>query len=212
MTPKNHETEVSTETPESNVRLSGTDHVTVQGSNEEDTVAFYRDLLGMPLVLRQMHLGRPEITHLFFDTGDGRLLSFFVSDERETRHDRPMESSVDPGVGHVQHIAFSLDPSELESLRSALEEVGHDYDEFDRGLFYALYTRDPNGLILEFDIAKWDVPDGRRAAVLAGAHQARLAAGDDFVRDEHMTAALEELGIDAERRDVPDAPAGRAVE
>lgn len=48
--------------------------------------------------------------------------------------------------------------------------------------------------------------------MLAGAQQARLAAGDEFIRDEHMTSALEELGIDAERRDVPDAPAGRAVE
>jgi catechol 2,3-dioxygenase-like lactoylglutathione lyase family enzyme len=205
------QTTVSADSPESPVQLSGTDHVTAIGSTEADTVAFYRDLLGMPLVLRQMHLGNPDVTHLFFDTGDGRLLSFFVTDDRETRTDRSMESSVSPGIGHVQHLAFSLERAELESLREALESVGHDYDEFDRGMFYALYTRDPNGLILEFDVAKWELPADRRAEVLAHAHAARIEAGADYVRDEHMGAAIEELGIDAERIEVPDAPAGRAV-
>jgi len=212
MAPDANDTPVSAEVTDSPVDLNGTDHITVQGSTEEDTVAFYRDLLGMPLLLRQMHLGNPDVTHLFFDTGDGRLLSFFVADDRETRTDRSMESSVHPGVGHVQHVAFSLELGELESLREALDSVGHDYEEFDRGMFYALYTRDPNGLILEFDVAKWELPYDRRAAVLAEAHRARHDAGDDFIRDEHMVAALEALDIDAERRDVPDAPAGRAVE
>ncbi len=77
-----HETPVTPELPDSAFHTTGTDHITVWGSNEEDTVAFYQDLLGMPLVLRQPNLDDPSQTHLFFDTGDGRILTFFVSDDR----------------------------------------------------------------------------------------------------------------------------------
>jgi len=54
------------------------------GSNEAETIEFYRDVLGMPLVLRQPNLDQPEVTHLFFDTGDGRILTFFVEDDRDS--------------------------------------------------------------------------------------------------------------------------------
>jgi catechol 2,3-dioxygenase-like lactoylglutathione lyase family enzyme len=58
------------------MQLAGTDHVTVMGGDAASTVAFYRDLLGMALVLEQPNLDAPDLTHLFFDTGDG-----YVDDE-----------------------------------------------------------------------------------------------------------------------------------
>ena len=74
---------ITAEPPDSPVHTTGTDHVTVWGSNEADTVAFYRDLLGMSLVLRQPNLDDPSQTHLFFDTGDGRIVTFL--DRKSTR-------------------------------------------------------------------------------------------------------------------------------
>ncbi|SEW01825.1 Glyoxalase/Bleomycin resistance protein/Dioxygenase superfamily protein [Halobacterium jilantaiense] len=79
---------VSADVPDSPFRTTGTDHVTVWGSNAEETIAFYRDLLGMPLVMRQPNLDDPSQTHLFFDTGDGRILTVFVSDERSSNRGR----------------------------------------------------------------------------------------------------------------------------
>ncbi|HET7324623.1 MAG TPA: VOC family protein, partial [Halococcus sp.] len=96
---------VTAELPDSAFRTSGTDHITLIGSNEEDTIAFYRDILGMPLVLRQPNLDAPHMTHLFFDTGDGRMLTFFVTDDRDS-HTGPQR----PGVGAVHHLAFSIEP------------------------------------------------------------------------------------------------------
>ena len=68
--------EVSPAPPDSPLHLAGTDHVTVMGGDAASTVAFYRDLLGMALVLEQPNLDAPELTHIFFDTGDG-----YVDDE-----------------------------------------------------------------------------------------------------------------------------------
>ncbi|MDL5360687.1 VOC family protein [Halalkalicoccus sp. NIPERK01] len=196
-------TPVTDELPDSPIRLSGTDHVTLIGSNEADTVAFYRDLLGMPLVLRQPNLDQPEVTHLFFDTGDGRILTFFVSDDRES-DPRPQRT----GLGAVHHLAFSVEPERFVETKEAFDEADHHYNEFDRGAFHSIYTRDHNGLVLEFATDKFHIPDDRRAEVLATAQRVREEAGADYVKDEHMEAALEELGLEVDPYDLPDAPTG----
>ncbi len=195
--------DVTARPPESRVGVTGTDHVTVTGSNVEDTVAFYRDLLGMPLVMRQPNLDQPEVTHLFFDTGDGRLLTFFVNEGRES-NPRPIQ----PGVGGVHHLAFRVEADRLEKIKAALEKEGHGFNEFDRGAFHSLYTRDHNGLTIELVADVYAVPDDRRGEALAIAQQKRIEDGADYVDDRHLEAALEELGIDAERNEIPDAPAG----
>jgi catechol 2,3-dioxygenase-like lactoylglutathione lyase family enzyme len=203
---------IDDERPDSPVVTSGVDHMTLQGSNEEDTIAFYRDLLGMPLLIRQPHLGKPELTHLFFDTGDGRMLSFFVKDERETRSDRSWDSSLNTGVGTVQHLAFQLERDQLEDLKELLEEIDHRYQLYNRGFTFCLYTRDPNGFVLEFNVDKFNVPIEERPPILARAQELRVEDGADWMKDEHIIAALEELGVDWERTEVPDAPVGRAVD
>ncbi|MDY6765140.1 MAG: VOC family protein, partial [Halobacteria archaeon] len=129
--------EVTAEKPDSPIQVRGTDHITVTGSNVKDTIEFYRDLLGMPLVLRQPNLDQPELTHLFFDTGDGRILTFFVNEERPSN-----QSPVRPGIGGVHHLAFRVDVEKLEDVKQALSDKGYRYSEFDRGAFHSLYTTD----------------------------------------------------------------------
>jgi len=197
---------VTAELPDSPFHTTGTDHVTVWGSNAEDTIAFYRDLLGMPLVLRQPNLDDPSQTHLFFDTGDGRILTFFVSDDRSSN---PGQQRT--GVGGVHHLCFSIDPDEFEDVMEALEEDGRGYNVFDRGMFFSLYTRDNNGLVIELSADKWDVPEDRRGEVLATAQRIREEDGADFAEDEHVGAAIEELGIEAGKYDLPDAATGTGV-
>ncbi|MWV63463.1 VOC family protein [Halorubrum sp. JWXQ-INN 858] len=198
-------TPVTAEPPDAPFHTTGTDHVTVWGSNAEDTIAFYRDLLGMPLVLRQPNLDDPSQTHLFFDTGDGRILTFFVSD------DRPSARGQRPGVGAVHHLCFSVDPEEYEGIMEALEAAGHGYNVFDRGVFHSIYTRDNNGLVIELSSDKYEIPDGRKGEVLAAAQRLREADGADFAQDRHMEGALEELGLPVVKHDLPDASAGTGV-
>jgi len=194
---------VTAELPDSPFHTTGTDHVTIWGSNAEDTIAFYRDLLGMPLVLRQPNLDDPSQTHLFFDTGDGRILTVFVSDDRGSNPRGPPS-----GVGAVHHLCFSVDPEAFEDVMAALDEDGRGYNVFDRGIFHSLYTRDNNGLVVELSTDKFDVPDERRGEVLATAQRIREGDGADYAKEGHLEAAIEELGIDAEAYDLPDAESG----
>jgi catechol 2,3-dioxygenase-like lactoylglutathione lyase family enzyme len=197
---------VSADAPDSPFRTTGTDHITIWGSNAEETIAFYRDLLGMPLVLRQPNLDDPSQTHLFFDTGDGRILTVFVSDDRHSNRGRLRTQ-----VGGVHHLCFSIDPEDFEDVMAALDDAGHGYNVFDRGIFFSLYTQDNNGLIIELSADKYDIPDDRRGEVLATAQRLREEDGADFAHDRHMEAALEELGLEVDPADLPDADTGVGV-
>ena len=197
--------EITAERPDSTISVEGTDHVTLVGSNVEDTVAFYRDVLGMRLVMRQPNLDRSEVTHLFFDTGDGRMVTFFCEEGRDSVDDQ------DPDVGAVHHLAFRLDPGRFRETRERLKTGGHRFSEFDRGAFHSLYTKDHNGLIIELVADKFAIPDDRRAEILARAHALRVEAGAEFVRGEDLRAALDALDLPVEANDLPDAPAGTDV-
>ena len=192
---------VTSDLPDSPVHTTGTDHITIWGSNAEETIAFYRDLLGMPLVLRQPNLDDPSQTHLFFDTGDGRILTFFVGD-------RPSAKGQRGGVGAVHHLCFSVAPEEYEDTMRALEDAGHHYNVFDRGIFHSIYTRDNNGLVIELSTDKYEIPDDRRGEVLAKAQELREADGAEYAKDEHLRGAIEDLGLEVVEHDLPDASAG----
>ncbi|MFC5970408.1 VOC family protein [Halomarina salina] len=196
---------VTADRPDSTLHVEGTDHVTLVGSTVEDTVAFYRDTLGMRLVMRQPNLDSTDETHLFFDAGDGRLVTFFCDEERDSVERQ------DPDVGAVHHLAFRLDPEQFRETRENLRETGRRFSEFDRGAFHSLYTRDHNGLTIELVADKFAIPDDRRAEVLARAHAARVEAEAEYVRGEDLRTALEALDLPVEEHDLPDAPTGTDV-
>jgi catechol 2,3-dioxygenase-like lactoylglutathione lyase family enzyme len=145
--------EVTAERPDSLLHATGWDHVTLIGSNADDTVAFYRDVLGLPLVIRQPNLDREEVEHLFFDAGDGRLVTFSVDESRDS------VETQNPGIGAVHHLALSIEPEELPAIRDRLLDAGHEVSEFDRGAFRSLYTHDHNGLVIELAADKFEIPD-----------------------------------------------------
>ncbi|WP_049924278.1 VOC family protein [Halopiger djelfimassiliensis] len=194
---------VTTDRPDSPFQTTGTDHITIWGSNAEDTIAFYRDLLGMPLVLRQPNLDDPSQTHLFFDTGDGRILTVFVSDDRPS-NPRGQRG----GVGAVHHLCFSVDPDTYEDVMAALEDAGHRYNVFDRGIFHSIYTTDNNGLVIELSADKYEIPDDRRGEVLATAQRLREEDGAEYAKDDHLRRAIEAVGLEVVEYDLPDASAG----
>ncbi|MFC4450344.1 VOC family protein [Halorussus aquaticus] len=198
--------EITADLPDSPMHTTGTDHITLIGSNTEDTVEFYRDILGMPLVLRQPNLDDPSQTHLFFDTGDGRIVTFFVNEDRDS-DPRPQRT----GVGAVHHLSFSIDPEEFVEIRETLNEEWRGCNEFDRGIFHSLYTQDHNGLVIELSTDKWAIPDDRRGEVLATAQRIREEDGADFAEERHIEQALDELGMDVEKYDLPDADTGSGV-
>ena len=120
----------------------GVHHLALVCSDVEQTIGFYQDLLGFPLVGMFENRDYPGSTHFFFDIGNDNLLAFF---------DFPglgLEQAVE-AVGGVQHVALSVGAEEFGVLRDRLDAAGVAYLGPDRGLDRSMYLRDPDGIQIE---------------------------------------------------------------
>jgi catechol 2,3-dioxygenase-like lactoylglutathione lyase family enzyme len=172
------------------IQTQGVHHITFVGSNRETIIDFYQGLLGMPLVMDQPNLDVPEEDHLYFDTGDGRLLTFFV---RPTRVNDPAPNP--EGIGNLHHLAFTVSRVTYTQVAQRLNERGiWNTGPIDRGFMDSIYFRDPNGQLLEMACYKFVPPDGYSVAdVLSAAHRLRVAAGEYNIADKHLADAIAEL-------------------
>jgi glyoxylase I family protein len=126
--------------PESTGR--GIHHAALICSDVEETIRFYQDLLGFPLVELVENRDYPGSSHFFFDLGNRTLLGFF---------DFP-GLGLGPGVeaiGTVQHIAISAARDRWEAVRDRLDAAGVKYAGPDRGIEESMYFKDPNGVQIE---------------------------------------------------------------
>ncbi|MDQ3929881.1 MAG: VOC family protein [Chloroflexota bacterium] len=183
------------------IQTQGVHHITMVGSNREATIEFYEGVLGMPLVFEQPNLDVPEEIHLYFDPGDGRLLTFFV---RPTRHNDPTPNP--EGIGNLHHLAFNVSRATYTQVARRLEELCiSNTGPIDRGFMDSIYFRDPNGQLLELACYKFEPPTGyTHADVLAEAHRLRVAAGDYNIEDRHLADAI--IGLAARRAPRPQTP------
>ena len=171
------------------LQVQGVHHITIVGSTKQSAVDFWQGALGMPFVLEQPNLGKPDENHLYFDPGDGRLLTVFTNESRQDAgRAAPRE------VGCVEHIAFNVSRATFTQASSRLRERGIDFIQRDRGFMDSIYLHDPNGLKIELACYKFETPDGFRAVdVLMKAHFLRVERGDHHITDVHLADALELL-------------------
>jgi glyoxalase family protein len=172
------------------IQVQGVHHITMVGSNRQATIDFYQGVLGMPLIFEQPNLDVPEELHLYFDPGDGRLLTFFV------RPSRVADPAPNPQeIGNLHHLAFTVSRAVYTQVTKRLAERGIEHTgPVDRGFMDSIYFRDPNGQLLELACFKFIPPEGFSLAdVLGTAHRIRLAAGAYAIDDSHLADAIEEL-------------------
>jgi glyoxalase family protein len=172
------------------VQVQGLHHITIVGSTKQSAIDFWEGALGMPFVLEQPNLGKPDENHLYFDPGDGRLLTVFTNESREdARRQAPRE------IGCVEHIAFNVSRASFMQAPTRLRERGIEFIQRDRGFMDSIYLQDPNGLKVELACYKFEAPEGVRAVdVLMQAQSLRVARGDHHITDEHLADAIELLG------------------
>ncbi len=172
------------------LQTQGVHHITLVGSNREAVIDFYEGVLGMPFVFSQPNLDVPEEEHLYFDPGDGRLITFFV---RPSRVNDPTPNP--QGIGNVHHLAFTVSRATYTQVARRLSERGiWNTGPIDRGFMDSIYFRDPNGQLLELACYKFTPPEGYTLAdVFRVAHRIRVAAGAYNISDEHLADALIEL-------------------
>src|SRR5215210_8066825 len=117
----------------------GIHHAALICSDVEQTIRFYQDLLGFPLVELVENRDYKGSSHFFFDLGNHNLLGFFDF----PGHDhRPYEET----IGALQHMAISVSAESFDLLKRRLDDAGIDYLGPDRGADDSLYIRDPNGM------------------------------------------------------------------
>jgi glyoxylase I family protein len=126
-------------------------HVAYRCNDAKETVAFYRDVLNMDLVLAisedqvpSTHEPDPYM-HIFLDAGQGNVLAFF-----EVPHSPPMGRDANT-PGWVQHIAFEVaDMDALLEAKQQVEAAGLKVlGPTDHHIFKSIYFFDPNGHRLE---------------------------------------------------------------
>jgi catechol 2,3-dioxygenase-like lactoylglutathione lyase family enzyme len=172
------------------IQTQGVHHITMVGSNRQAIIDFYQGILGMPLVFHQPNLDVPEEEHLYFDAGDGRLITFFV---RPTRQNDPAPNP--QGIGNLHHLAFTVSHAVYTQVAGRLAEHGiPNTGPIDRGFMDSIYFRDPNGQLLELACFKFTPPEGSTLAeVLALAHTLRVDQGDYAIEDRHLADAIAAL-------------------
>jgi catechol 2,3-dioxygenase-like lactoylglutathione lyase family enzyme len=95
----------------------GVHHVALLSSDVERTIAFYQDLLELPLTEVFENRDYQGSTHFFFDIGNGNALAFF---------DFP---GLDLGpyaerLGGLHHLAISVEPERWHHLAAKLRDAG----------------------------------------------------------------------------------------
>jgi len=172
------------------MQTQGVHHITLIGADRQTSIDFWEGVLGMPLLFEQPNLDRAEENHLYFDPGDGSLITIFTNEHR-----RPDPSPNPEGIGNLHHIAFTVSRATYTQVAKRLAERGVPHSgEIDRGFMDSIYFRDPLGQLYELASYKFVPPAGVTASeVLLEAHHVRTAAGDYNISDEHLAEAIEIL-------------------
>lgn len=179
--------------------LRGVDHTARPTWKLRETVAFYRDILGLPLIHVISARGwgpatHPDFLHFFFDSGKGSTIAFFYylgSEPPAAMRDRPAMVPVpDDHVFDATHTAWLVEgQDELRAWKKKLEDAGLQVSvETTHEVIESIYVRDPNGYFIEFTrklrpLTEVDALDGRLTLQAALEAEDAARAGQRRVSD-----------------------------
>lgn len=183
--------------PDLALRLHGVDHTARPTWRLRETVEFYRDILGLPLIHTISARGwgpatHPDFLHFFFDSGNGSTIAFFYylgSEEPEALSTRPGRAPLpDDHVFDATHTAWLVDTQDdLLRWKTRLQARGVEVSaETAHEVIESIYFRDPNGYFIEITrkLRALDSTDARDAAATLEAamaiEDAARAGGEPF--------------------------------
>ena len=154
--------------------IRGVNHLALVCKDMAETVEFYRDVLGMPLI-KTIDLPHGMGQHFFFDIGNGDSLAFFwfpgapeAAPGIASPQGLPGLGSLMTAHGSMNHIAFNVPVEKFDEYCGRLKEKGinlspvlnHDNSPnqvsatvTDEVFVRSVYFFDPDGICLEF--AAW---------------------------------------------------------
>jgi len=171
------------------LQAQGVHHITLVGADRQTSIDFWEGLLGMPFIFEQPNLDNADESHLYFDPGDGRLITIFT---KEDRQGTPERTPTDPGCVH--HLAINVSQATWAQIVERLNERGIEHSVRDRGFMDSIYFKDPLGFLIELASYRFEPPQGHtHADVLFAAHRIRVERGDDAIDRVHVADAIESL-------------------
>ena len=172
------------------LQTQGVHHITLVGANRQTSIDFWEGVLGMPFVFEQPNLDNESESHLYFDPGDGRLITVFTNEERA-----PDPSRTSTEIGAVHHLAFDVSQATFRQVVERLDERGIRHSgPKDRGFMDSIYFEDPLGLLIELASYRFEPPEGfSHGEVLLEAHRIRVEREDHHIDRVHVADAIEAL-------------------
>jgi len=172
------------------LQTQGVHHITLVGADRQTSIDFWEGVLGMPFVFEQPNLDNALENHLYFDPGDGRLITVFTREDR-----RPDATRTSTDSGCVHHLAFSVSQATFMQAVERLEEREiQNSGVKDRGFMDSIYFEDPLGLLIELSSYRFEPPFGHtHSDVLVEAHKLRATRGDPNISEVHVADAIESL-------------------
>lgn len=172
------------------LQVQGVHHITLSGAGRQTSIDFWEGVLGMPFIFDQPNLDNPDEGHLYFDPGDGRLITVFTD---ENRRPDPRRPPTEPGCVH--HLAFNVSKAVFSQAVQRLEERGISHSgPKDRGFMDSIYFKDPMGLLIELACYRFEPPAHcSHADVMIEAHRIRVERGDGNIQEPHLADAIETL-------------------
>lgn len=125
----------------------GMHHITAIGTDISRTHAFFGDLLGMRRIKMTSNFDDPSSAHWYWGVGDGKPGTIITYFERDAQR----EPRVRMGAGQTHHFALAVADAEAQlEWRERLIGAGLQVSPvMDRVYFKSIYTRDPDGHIIE---------------------------------------------------------------
>lgn len=172
------------------VQADGLHHITLVGADKETSMVFWGRVMGFAFVFEQPNLDDPQENHLYFEPGDGRMITIFTDETR-----KPTGKGVPRVPGAVHHVAFNLSSDAFGLAIDRLEAHGISHSGIkDRGFMHSIYFRDPLGLTIELATYVFQPPTGiAHSTVLKRAFEIRREAVDFAIEQKHLDQAIREL-------------------
>jgi len=172
------------------LQTQGVHHITINGADRQTSIDFWEGVLGMPFVFEQPNFDNASESHLYFDPGDGRLITIFANEERQ-----PVQKTAPREPGIVHHLAFAVSEATFAQTVERLDERGIRHSgPKDRGFMDSIYFEDPLGLLVELACYRFEPPAGHtHTDVLLEAHKLRVDRDDPSIDRVHLADAIERL-------------------
>jgi catechol 2,3-dioxygenase-like lactoylglutathione lyase family enzyme len=120
------------------IKTEGLDHIAISVKDVQQTIKWYTEIIGLKHVHKDMWEGIPA-----FLTMNGSGLAVFPADNS-------LEDSGPAGEKFdVRHFAFRVNKANFEKAKALYKEKGLKHNIEDHEICYSIYTKDPDGYIVE---------------------------------------------------------------